>query len=93
VSSPPDLGFRPARPADVARLTEIAHRAKAHWGYPPDLLELWRGDLTYTVESLAADQVWVAERAGDWRRRPPRGQHGAPRTARIGSCAAMGRPS
>lgn len=58
------VALRRARAADAPRLTAIAVRAKAHWGYEAALLELWRADLTFTPASIAEDEVWVAERDG-----------------------------
>ena len=52
---------RPAVAADVDRLTEIAHTAKAHWGYPAQWIELWRSDLTFDAEHLENEWVQVAE--------------------------------
>jgi GNAT superfamily N-acetyltransferase len=56
---------RPGRGEDAARLTAIAHAAKAHWGYPPDWLEGWREQLTVTPASLARLRVIVAEDSGE----------------------------
>lgn len=58
------LHIRPARAEDSADLTALARRAKAHWGYPPEWIELWSEDLALTPEYLAANQVFVAESAG-----------------------------
>ena len=52
---------RRAQPDDAERLTEIAHQAKAHWGYPPEWLELWRPSLTFDAALLARDWVRIAE--------------------------------
>lgn len=54
----------PARPEWAGRLTEIAHAAKAYWGYPPQWLALWRQDLTITPAAIRNLQVFVAL-AGD----------------------------
>lgn len=42
------IALRPATPADAAVLTEIAHAAKRHWGYPERWVQLWRAALTIT---------------------------------------------
>ncbi len=51
-------------PADSAMLTAIALAAKAHWGYPADLLELWRADLTVTPAFVAEQLTLSAELDG-----------------------------
>jgi len=49
---------RRVRPGEHPALTELALRSKAHWGYPPDLLEAWRTDLTVPADG---DEVWVVD--------------------------------
>src|SRR5262249_3110987 len=49
--------LRAARSDEIEKLSAIAFRAKAHWGYAPELLDLWRDDLTYTAANLAEDDV------------------------------------
>lgn len=56
--------IRRARPADVARLTEVAHAAKRHWGYPESDIALWRSDLSVTPALLAEDVYLCAEDDG-----------------------------
>jgi GNAT superfamily N-acetyltransferase len=41
-------------------LTEIAHTAKRHWGYPEKWIESWREALTITPEYIAANPCFVA---------------------------------
>ena len=41
-------------------LTEIAHAAKRHWGYPGRWMQLWRDTLTVTPEYIAGNEVYVA---------------------------------
>ena len=45
-------------------LTEIAHAAKRHWGYPERWIEHWRDTLTITPDYIAGNEVYVA-RLGD----------------------------
>jgi GNAT superfamily N-acetyltransferase len=52
---------RRAEPGEAGRLTELALRSKAHWGYDAEFLEEARADLTVTPESLGAQTVFVAE--------------------------------
>src|SRR5262245_32219201 len=54
------LGIRRARPGEAEALTRIAHAAKAHWGYPDDLLALWRPALTVTAEFVLRCPTYAA---------------------------------
>jgi GNAT superfamily N-acetyltransferase len=56
--------LRRATAADVSTLTRIAHAAKRHWGYPEQLIELWKDDLTVLPADVDADLVFCAEREG-----------------------------
>jgi N-acetylglutamate synthase-like GNAT family acetyltransferase len=56
-----NVRIRKASTADAATLTQIAHDAKRHWGYPKHWIEHWQDDLTITPEFVAANQVYVAE--------------------------------
>ena len=38
--------IRSARTAEADRLTDLARRAKASWGYPAAWLQMWKKDLT-----------------------------------------------
>ena len=58
------IRLRPAVPDDAARLTEIAHAAKRHWGYPERWIAEWRGALTLTPEDMGRWHVRAAV-AGD----------------------------
>ena len=53
--------LRPGRAQDAAVLTEIAHAAKRHWGYPQTWLEMWQKDLTVTPQYIAHNPVYVAQ--------------------------------
>jgi GNAT superfamily N-acetyltransferase len=52
--------LRRAVAGDAARLTALAHRAKAHWRYPSDWMAAWRDDLTLSPSYIEENQVWVA---------------------------------
>jgi GNAT superfamily N-acetyltransferase len=54
--------IRRARPADAAGLTRIAHAAKRYWGYPDELIRLWKAELTVTPELVASEPVYCAVR-------------------------------
>jgi GNAT superfamily N-acetyltransferase len=62
VSAAPEL--RAARADEAARLTEIAHAAKAALGYAPELIAGWREELTIAPELLQRHTVWVLECEG-----------------------------
>jgi GNAT superfamily N-acetyltransferase len=48
--------------ADV--LTDLAHRAKAHWGYPASWMREWDAQLTILPGYVEMHHVWLAERDG-----------------------------
>ncbi len=45
---------------DAPALSALALRAKSHWGYPPDWIDLWREELTITPAYLARHTTFVA---------------------------------
>jgi ribosomal protein S18 acetylase RimI-like enzyme len=49
-----------ARPEDADALTQIAHAAKRHWGYPERWIEAWRDILTMRPEFIAANIAYCA---------------------------------
>jgi GNAT superfamily N-acetyltransferase len=49
-----------AKPEDADALTEIAHAAKRHWGYPASWIESWRDILTMRPEFIAANVTYSA---------------------------------
>jgi GNAT superfamily N-acetyltransferase len=58
------MHLRPGRLSDLPSLDGIAMAAKAHWGYTPEQLAVWRKDLTVSPESLALRPICVAEEDG-----------------------------
>lgn len=56
------IRIRKARITDCDELTEIAHAAKRHWGYPARLMRLWKSDLTVTPEAISSHRVYCAVR-------------------------------
>jgi GNAT superfamily N-acetyltransferase len=54
------LAVRRCTAADADVLTEIAHGAKRHWGYPEAYIRLWAGDLTLTPEFVVRHPVYAA---------------------------------
>lgn len=55
------MEIRPARPDEAGHLSELALRAKAHWGYSDRFLESCRDELTYTPEQIGAGGFYVVE--------------------------------
>ena len=49
-----------AKPEDAEALTEIAHAAKRHWGYPERWIESWRDILTMRPEFIAGNVAYSA---------------------------------
>ncbi|MFN2515142.1 MAG: GNAT family N-acetyltransferase [Pyrinomonadaceae bacterium] len=59
------MPIRKALPNDAPELTQIAHEAKRHWGYPEHWIKHWQDDLTITPDFVATNQVYVAECEGE----------------------------
>ncbi len=55
-----NVQIRRAKPDEADELTEIAHAAKRHWGYPENWIEHWKNDLTITSEFIANHETFVA---------------------------------
>ena len=55
-----NLHIRRAVPAEAGLLTEIAHAAKRHWGYPENWIRQWKSDLTITPQFIATNEMYVA---------------------------------
>jgi len=53
-----------AKPEDAEALTEIAHAAKRHWGYPEKWIQSWRNLLTMRPEFIAANPTYCAMEDG-----------------------------
>ena len=60
-----DVQIRRAKPDEAELLTEIAHAAKRHWGYPENWIEHWKEDLTITPEFIADNETYVAVNANE----------------------------
>ena len=50
-----------AKPQDADPLTEIAHAAKRHWGYPERWIETWRDILTMRPQFIAENTTYCAK--------------------------------
>lgn len=57
-----ELVIRRADQQEALLLTQLAHTAKRHWGYPERWIVRWRDALTVTVEYIERHQVYVVER-------------------------------
>jgi GNAT superfamily N-acetyltransferase len=55
-----NIHIRRASPDEAATLSEIAHSAKRHWGYPEEWIEYWKPDLTITPEFITDNDAFVA---------------------------------
>lgn len=56
------ISLRAARPDEAERLTEIACRSKAYWGYSPDQIAAWRpAFLTVTADYITKHSPVVSE--------------------------------
>jgi GNAT superfamily N-acetyltransferase len=53
-----------AKPEDAEALTQIAHAAKCHWGYPESWIESWCNILTMRPEFIAANVAYCAMEEG-----------------------------
>ncbi len=49
-----------AKPGGAAVLTDIAFKAKRHWGYPEKWIENWRDILTIAPEMITAEETYSA---------------------------------
>lgn len=53
--------IRRAKPDEANELSEIALRSKAYWGYPDELIELWRSELEVTPAMIKKGISFVVE--------------------------------
>ena len=49
-----------ATPQNAETLTQIAHAAKRHWGYPESWIAAWREILTMRPEFIVANHAFIA---------------------------------
>jgi GNAT superfamily N-acetyltransferase len=56
------ISVRRARPHEGTRLTDLAVRAKSHWGYSEEFLESARADLTIDADTIRSARIYVVER-------------------------------
>ena len=60
-----DIQIRRVIPREATALSQIAFAAKAHWGYPKHWLEIWKPQLTFSLEYFEENESWVAEADGN----------------------------
>jgi ribosomal protein S18 acetylase RimI-like enzyme len=60
-----NIEIRRATSSDSERATELARKAKAHWGYPAEWLKAWEDDLVVTSEGIERHATFVASIGGD----------------------------
>jgi N-acetylglutamate synthase-like GNAT family acetyltransferase len=56
--------IRRATAEDADALSDLAHRAKAHWGYPATWMRQWDAQLTIIPGYLEMHDVWVSDEDG-----------------------------
>ena len=54
------IAIRRATSSDSDRATDLARRAKAHWGYPAEWLAAWDGELVITAADIDQHRTFVA---------------------------------
>jgi GNAT superfamily N-acetyltransferase len=54
--------IRRALVSEAEVLTQIAHDAKRHWGYPDHWIRHWQNELTISPDYLSTNPVFIAER-------------------------------
>jgi len=59
------IEIRRATSSDSDRATDLARRAKAHWGYPAEWLAAWDGDLAITAADIDQHRTFVASLDGE----------------------------
>jgi len=52
--------IRPARPEDAARISTLAQRSKAHWGYDEEYLAAFRSELILRPDQVVPKRTQVA---------------------------------
>ncbi len=59
------IEIRRATSSDSERATELARRAKAHWGYPAEWLAAWETELAITAADIDQHRTYVASLEGE----------------------------
>ena len=53
------MKIRRALKSEAGLLSDLARKSKAHWGYPADVLEQWRTELTLSPREISAHPTFV----------------------------------
>lgn len=59
------IEIRRATSSDSDPATNLARRAKAHWGYPAEWLAAWDGDMAITAADIDQHRTFVASVDGE----------------------------
>ena len=54
------MEIRSAVPDDAEVLSQLSLAAKAHWGYPENLMQAWAPELTFSSEYFNDNESWIA---------------------------------
>jgi GNAT superfamily N-acetyltransferase len=60
-----NIRMRRARIDEAPALTDLAMRAKAHWGYDGAFMDACLDELTVQTDRIASGEIWVADRRGE----------------------------
>jgi len=58
------MSIRKARPQEAELLTDLSFASKRYWNYPESLFDVWRSELTITIEYIINNEVFVCQRHG-----------------------------
>ena len=59
-----EVVLRIAQPDEASRISDLAFRSKAHWGYSQEFMDACRAELTYTSQAIARGDFVVADVGG-----------------------------
>jgi GNAT superfamily N-acetyltransferase len=54
------MNIRPAQEREAESLSALALKAKAHWGYSADTIELWKQELSVSSDTITSTPIFVA---------------------------------
>lgn len=56
-----DVRIRPAKPEEAEYLADIAWQSKSYWDYPPEMMRLFRGQLTIKQDFIEKNPAYLIE--------------------------------
>jgi GNAT superfamily N-acetyltransferase len=59
------MSIRKARPEEAELLTDLSFASKRYWKYPETLFDVWRSELTITIEYVNRNEVYVCQGHGE----------------------------